>query len=97
MDGNVDPTNNAKSSSNATPGFTEGEYWEELFPQSAPVEEHTIMFQAPAPTVPKEKHDHTPKEFNYDFTMEREGSTEKIRTHLRNCYGQKKLQKIYMS
>eukprot|EP00957_Ditylum_brightwellii_P080270 6105638-Ditylum_brightwellii.AAC.1 len=43
MDKSAPPTNNVTSSSEI-PGFIEGEYWEELLPQSAPVEELTNSF-----------------------------------------------------
>eukprot|EP00957_Ditylum_brightwellii_P117705 8978594-Ditylum_brightwellii.AAC.2 len=70
MDENAAPTNNAASSTEI-PGFPEGAYWEELLPQSAPVEESTNAFQACALTVLEDDDDYVPQKFNFDFTMER--------------------------
>eukprot|EP00957_Ditylum_brightwellii_P050987 3866829-Ditylum_brightwellii.AAC.1 len=50
MDENAAPTNNATSSTDI-PGFVEGAYWEELLPQSAPVEKPTNAFQAWAKSI----------------------------------------------
>eukprot|EP00957_Ditylum_brightwellii_P134687 10267915-Ditylum_brightwellii.AAC.1 len=35
---------------------------------------------AHAPTMPEEEHDHVPKKFKYNFTMESEGFAGKMRT-----------------
>eukprot|EP00957_Ditylum_brightwellii_P050006 3790766-Ditylum_brightwellii.AAC.1 len=79
MDENTAPTNNATSSSEI-PEFPEGSYWEELSPQSAPVEEPTTAFQAHTPTVSEENHDHVLQKFDVDFTMERKSFTRKVKT-----------------
>eukprot|EP00957_Ditylum_brightwellii_P047144 3580133-Ditylum_brightwellii.AAC.1 len=58
VDDNTASTTNIEPSSAELSQFSDGAYWEELIPQSAPAEEPTNPFQARAPTVPEEDHFH---------------------------------------
>eukprot|EP00957_Ditylum_brightwellii_P127851 9750023-Ditylum_brightwellii.AAC.2 len=44
-------------------------YWEELTPQSVPVEEPDSPFQAQACNIPEEEHDHMTLKYNFNQTM----------------------------
>eukprot|EP00957_Ditylum_brightwellii_P125245 9547531-Ditylum_brightwellii.AAC.1 len=82
------------SSLSEIPGFPDGPYWEELLPQSSPVEEPTNTFQACAPTVPEEDHFHVPQKLNFDLTMEKKAFAGKVKTKVIKCYIWKRLQKV---
>ena len=94
VDDNAASTTNIEPSSAELPGFSDGAYWEELIPQSAPVEEPTNPFQARAPTVPEEDHFHVPKKYNFDLTIQRKAFTGKVKTKVVKRYGQNRMQKV---
>eukprot|EP00957_Ditylum_brightwellii_P015354 1155633-Ditylum_brightwellii.AAC.1 len=58
VDDNAASITNIEPSSAELPGFSDGAYWEELIPWSAPVEEPTNPFQTHATAVPEEDHFH---------------------------------------
>eukprot|EP00957_Ditylum_brightwellii_P107868 8228468-Ditylum_brightwellii.AAC.1 len=53
--------------------------------------------EACAHTVPEEDHFHVPHKFNFNFTMERNAFTGKVKMKIIKCYGQKRLQKLNMN
>eukprot|EP00957_Ditylum_brightwellii_P054441 4124763-Ditylum_brightwellii.AAC.1 len=76
----VNTNTNNTAQANSIARFPEGIYWEKLTLQSVPVEEPENLFQAQAPTIPEEEHEHAPLKYNFNLIMEHEAFSGKIKT-----------------